>query len=72
MRFIGLDLLANARDAAGRPGDPTRRLSEAVENAVLFQELGFDGFTVGERHHVPFLSSAPPARRWGHAQKRSP
>jgi alkanesulfonate monooxygenase SsuD/methylene tetrahydromethanopterin reductase-like flavin-dependent oxidoreductase (luciferase family) len=31
-----------------------------VENAVLFEELGFDGFAVGERHHVPFLSSAPP------------
>ena len=60
MRFIGLDLLANAPDAAGRPGDPTRRLSEAVDNAVLFEELGFDGFAVGERHHVPFLSSAPP------------
>jgi alkanesulfonate monooxygenase SsuD/methylene tetrahydromethanopterin reductase-like flavin-dependent oxidoreductase (luciferase family) len=60
MRFIGLDLLANAPEAAGRPGDPTRRLSEAVENAVLFEELGFDGFAVGERHHVPFLSSAPP------------
>ena len=37
MRFIGLDLLANAPEAAGRPGDPTRRLSEAVENAVLFE-----------------------------------
>ena len=30
MRIIGLDLLANGPDAAGRPGDPTRRLSEAV------------------------------------------
>jgi alkanesulfonate monooxygenase SsuD/methylene tetrahydromethanopterin reductase-like flavin-dependent oxidoreductase (luciferase family) len=60
MRFIGLDLVANAPDAAGQPGDPTRRLSEAVGNAVLFEELGFDGFAVGERHHAPFLSSAPP------------
>jgi alkanesulfonate monooxygenase SsuD/methylene tetrahydromethanopterin reductase-like flavin-dependent oxidoreductase (luciferase family) len=24
------------------------------------EELGFDGFAVGERHHVPFLSSSPP------------
>ena len=54
MRFIGLDLVANDG------GDPTRRLSEVVENAVLFEELGFDGFAVGERHHVPFLSSSPP------------
>jgi alkanesulfonate monooxygenase SsuD/methylene tetrahydromethanopterin reductase-like flavin-dependent oxidoreductase (luciferase family) len=60
MKFIGLDLIANAPDAAGRPGDPTTRLSEVVENAVLFEDLGFDGFAVGERHHPPFLSSAPP------------
>jgi alkanesulfonate monooxygenase SsuD/methylene tetrahydromethanopterin reductase-like flavin-dependent oxidoreductase (luciferase family) len=60
MKFIGLDLIANGPDAAGQPGDPTRRLSQTVENAVLFEELGFDGFAVGERHHVPFLSSAPP------------
>lgn len=60
MKFIGLDLIANSPDAGGRPGDPTGRLSEVVENAVLFEELGFDGFAVGERHHVPFLSSAPP------------
>jgi alkanesulfonate monooxygenase SsuD/methylene tetrahydromethanopterin reductase-like flavin-dependent oxidoreductase (luciferase family) len=60
MKFIGLDLVANSPDAAGRPGDPTRRLSQVVENAVLFEELGFDGFAVGERHHVPFLSSTPP------------
>ena len=60
MKFIGLDLVASSPDASGQPGDPTRRLSEVVENAVLFEELGFDGFAVGERHHVPFLSSAPP------------
>jgi alkanesulfonate monooxygenase SsuD/methylene tetrahydromethanopterin reductase-like flavin-dependent oxidoreductase (luciferase family) len=60
MKFMGLDLVANSPDAAGQPGDPTRRLSETVQNAVLFEELGFDGFAVGERHHVPFLSSAPP------------
>jgi alkanesulfonate monooxygenase SsuD/methylene tetrahydromethanopterin reductase-like flavin-dependent oxidoreductase (luciferase family) len=59
VRFIGLDLIAN-RDAAGDGGDPTRRLTEVVDNAVLFEELGFDGFAVGERHHAPFLSSSPP------------
>jgi len=57
VKFIGLDLVAADRGAAG---DPTRRLSQVVENAVLFEELGFDGFAVGERHHVPFLSSSPP------------
>jgi alkanesulfonate monooxygenase SsuD/methylene tetrahydromethanopterin reductase-like flavin-dependent oxidoreductase (luciferase family) len=60
MKFIGLDLIASTPGADGQPGDPTRRLSEVAENAVLFEELGFDGFAVGERHHVPFLSSSPP------------
>jgi hypothetical protein len=46
--------------ASGGPGDPTRRLSEVVQNAILFEELGFDGFAVGERHHVRVLSSSPP------------
>jgi alkanesulfonate monooxygenase SsuD/methylene tetrahydromethanopterin reductase-like flavin-dependent oxidoreductase (luciferase family) len=59
VKFIGLDLIAN-RDAGGGDGDPTRRFTELVDNAVLFEELGFDGFAVGERHHAPFLSSAPP------------
>ncbi len=31
-----------------------------VATAVRMEELGFDGFGVGERHHWPFLSSAPP------------
>ncbi len=36
MRFIGLDLIANGPDTTGQPGNPTRRLSETVDNAVLF------------------------------------
>jgi alkanesulfonate monooxygenase SsuD/methylene tetrahydromethanopterin reductase-like flavin-dependent oxidoreductase (luciferase family) len=60
MKFIGLDLIANGPDVTGRASDPTDRLTQVVENAVLFEELGFDGFAVGERHHAPFLSSAPP------------
>src|ERR1700734_2552933 len=60
MKFIGLDLIANGPDATGQPGDPTRRLSETVQNAVRFEEVCLDGFAVDERHHVPFLSSAPP------------
>ena len=31
-----------------------------VENAVLAEELGFDGYGVGERHERPFISSSPP------------
>jgi alkanesulfonate monooxygenase SsuD/methylene tetrahydromethanopterin reductase-like flavin-dependent oxidoreductase (luciferase family) len=37
-----------------------QRLREVVDTAVLGEELGFDGFAVGERHERPFLSSAPP------------
>jgi len=40
MKFIGLDLVANSPDASGRPGDPTERLTQTVENAILFEELG--------------------------------
>ena len=31
-----------------------------LDNAVLAEELGFDGFGVGERHERPFISSSPP------------
>ncbi len=50
MKFIGLDLVANGPDTAGQPGDPTRGLSEAVENAVLFEELGF---TIRSAVYIP-------------------
>jgi hypothetical protein len=59
-KFIGNDLIANGPDPlTGRTPTETERLREVIENAVLYEQLGFDGFSVGERHH-PFLSSAPP------------
>jgi alkanesulfonate monooxygenase SsuD/methylene tetrahydromethanopterin reductase-like flavin-dependent oxidoreductase (luciferase family) len=39
---------------------PRERLREVVDNAVLAEQLGFDGFGVGERHERPFISSSPP------------
>ena len=36
------------------------RFREVVDNALLAEELGFDGFGVGERHERPFISSSPP------------
>lgn len=57
---IGIDLIANPPSPSGPAPTPGRRLAEVVENARLFEDLGFDGFGVGERHHAPFLSSAPP------------
>ncbi|MBO1739232.1 LLM class flavin-dependent oxidoreductase [Leifsonia sp. TF02-11] len=60
MKVIGLDLIANAAGGVGRAApSPRERLAEVVANARLFEELGFDGFAVGERHHAPFLSSSP-------------
>ncbi|GIG21737.1 luciferase-like monooxygenase [Cellulomonas chitinilytica] len=56
--IIGLDLIDAAQDAS--PAQISERLQEVVNNAVLFEELGFDGFSVGERHHAPFVSSSPP------------
>ena len=58
VKFIGSDLIANP--LTGRTPTETGRLREVVDNAVLCEQLGFDGFSVGERHHPPFLSSAPP------------
>jgi len=56
--IFGLDLIAAHPNATGR--DITDRYTEVVNNAVLFEQLGFDGFAVGERHHRPFISSSPP------------
>ncbi|NUR24297.1 MAG: LLM class flavin-dependent oxidoreductase [Catenulispora sp.] len=38
----------------------TQRFADVVATAVLAEELGFDGYGVGERHERPFISSSPP------------
>jgi alkanesulfonate monooxygenase SsuD/methylene tetrahydromethanopterin reductase-like flavin-dependent oxidoreductase (luciferase family) len=61
MKFLVLTLITNGPDpVTGRTPTPNARLHRVVENAVLAEELGFDGYAVGERHERPFLSSAPP------------
>ncbi|NUT40498.1 MAG: LLM class flavin-dependent oxidoreductase [Thermoactinospora sp.] len=55
MKFLGITLIVHND---GR--SPTERFREVVENAILFEELGFDGYGVGERHERPFISSSPP------------
>ncbi|SNY68545.1 LLM class flavin-dependent oxidoreductase [Paractinoplanes atraurantiacus] len=56
MKFLLITLIAKP--------DPSisdhARLREVVDNAVLAEELGFDGYGVGERHERPFISSSPP------------
>ncbi|MBL7259974.1 LLM class flavin-dependent oxidoreductase [Paractinoplanes lichenicola] len=56
MKFLLITLIAEKN--AQRPAH--ERLREVVDNAVLAEELGFDGFGVGERHERPFFSSSPP------------
>lgn len=59
--IIGLDIVPNTPPSGGGVVlTEHERLQRVVENAIRFEELGFYGFAVGERHHEPYLSSAPP------------
>jgi alkanesulfonate monooxygenase SsuD/methylene tetrahydromethanopterin reductase-like flavin-dependent oxidoreductase (luciferase family) len=61
VKFLGLSLINHVPDPlTGHLSSTTERFREVVDNAVLFEQLGFDGFGVGERHHRPFISTAPP------------
>ena len=61
MKFLVLTLISNGPDPrTGRTPSPHERFRRVVEHAVLAEELGFDGYAVGERHERPFFSSAPP------------
>ena len=61
MKLLLITLIAHGPDpVTGELKSTTERFREVVETAVLAEELGFDGFGVGERHERPFLSSSPP------------
>ena len=61
MKFLGLSLINHTPDPlTGHLASTTERFREVVDSAVLFEQLGFDGFGVGERHHRPFISTSPP------------
>ncbi|WP_371667905.1 LLM class flavin-dependent oxidoreductase [Streptomyces sp. NBC_00289] len=61
MRFLAITLIVHAPDPVTGVRKPTHeRFREVLDNAVLAEELGFDGFGVGERHERPFISSSPP------------
>ena len=61
MKFLVLTLISNGPDPrTGRTPSPHERFRRVVEHAVLAEELGFDGFGVGEHHERPFISSSPP------------
>ena len=61
MKFLLITLISHLPDpVTGRRRSTTERFREVVDTAVLAEELGFDGYGVGERHERPFISSSPP------------
>jgi alkanesulfonate monooxygenase SsuD/methylene tetrahydromethanopterin reductase-like flavin-dependent oxidoreductase (luciferase family) len=70
MKFLAITLIVHAPDPiTGVQKSTTDRFREVIGNAQLAEELGFDGFGVGERHERPFISAPapPPPRRCGTA-----
>ncbi|MER5294585.1 LLM class flavin-dependent oxidoreductase [Streptomyces pharetrae] len=61
MRFLAITLITHRPDpVTGERKSTHERFREVLDDAVLAEELGFDGFGVGERHERPFISSSPP------------
>ncbi|MFF7047087.1 LLM class flavin-dependent oxidoreductase [Streptomyces griseorubiginosus] len=60
MKFLAITLIVHRPDPVTGVRKSTHdRFREVLDNAVLAEELGFDGFGVGERHERPFISSSP-------------
>ena len=60
MRFITITLIVHApHPVTGAQVSTAERFREVLDSALLAEELGFDGFGVGERHERPFISSSP-------------
>jgi alkanesulfonate monooxygenase SsuD/methylene tetrahydromethanopterin reductase-like flavin-dependent oxidoreductase (luciferase family) len=61
VKFLLITLITHVPDpVSGEKKGPADRLREVLDKAVVAEELGFDGFAVGERHEDPFISSSPP------------
>ncbi|SEQ99514.1 LLM class flavin-dependent oxidoreductase [Actinokineospora terrae] len=61
MKFLLITLITYTADpVTGIQLSARDRFREVVDTAVLAEELGFDGYGVGERHERPFISSSPP------------
>ncbi|MEU2876687.1 LLM class flavin-dependent oxidoreductase [Streptomyces sp. NPDC007070] len=60
MKFLAITLIVHRPDpVTGVLKSTHERFREVLDNAQLAEELGFDGFGVGERHERPFISSSP-------------
>ncbi|RAJ68743.1 alkanesulfonate monooxygenase SsuD/methylene tetrahydromethanopterin reductase-like flavin-dependent oxidoreductase (luciferase family) [Streptomyces sp. Amel2xB2] len=61
MKFLAITLIVHApHPVTGVRKTTAERFREVLDNALLAEELGLDGFAVGERHERPFISSSPP------------
>jgi alkanesulfonate monooxygenase SsuD/methylene tetrahydromethanopterin reductase-like flavin-dependent oxidoreductase (luciferase family) len=61
VKFLLITLVVHAPDpVTGVRKSTSERFAEVLASARLAEELGFDGFGVGERHERPFISSSPP------------
>ena len=61
MKFLLITLITHVPDpVSNQKKSPADRLRDVLDKAVLAEDLGFDGFAVGERHEDPFISSSPP------------
>jgi alkanesulfonate monooxygenase SsuD/methylene tetrahydromethanopterin reductase-like flavin-dependent oxidoreductase (luciferase family) len=61
VKFIAISLIVHTpHPVTGERKSTAERFRELIDNAILVDELGFDGFGVGERHERPFISSSPP------------
>ncbi|MGG1674782.1 LLM class flavin-dependent oxidoreductase [Neobacillus sp. NRS-1170] len=60
MKFVLFDLMSNhPNGVTGENLKAQERIQQVIDQAVLAESLGFDGYGVGERHGAPFLSSSP-------------
>lgn len=70
MKFLAITMIVHRPDPITGLQKPTHdRFREVLDNALLAEELGFDGFGVGERHERP--ATAEHSRRLLCARRRS-
>lgn len=72
MKFIWFSLVMNLKNpVTGEQFSTSEKFENIIKQAQLAEELGFDGYGIGERHGEPFLSSAPPVLLTAIAAKTS-
>ena len=60
MKFQILDIIPHLKNpVTGEIVSTADRLNQVVRTAQLAEELGYDSFSVGERHAGEFISSSP-------------